>query len=154
MIHEQSSVVIERAAEDVWALVSDLTTLPQWDPGATEVRLEGQPGVGATFTITALFLGGQRKGRAQITDYEFGRRIGWRVRPPGPEFLWRDSWLGATYVVEALDGARTKLTRIFDANAAGLLGRLAEPLVRRRARRERSAEIDNVKRLLELRSPP
>jgi hypothetical protein len=149
VIREQASIVIERPASDVWVLVSDLTTLPQWDPGASAVHLDAPAGLGTTFEIRARFLGRQRIGAARITEFEPGRTIGWRVQPPGLRALWRDSWLGATYVVDPLASEQTRLTRIFQAQAAGLLGRLVEPLVAMRARRERAAEIANVKRLLE-----
>ncbi len=121
----------------------------------TDVRLDAAPGLGTTFTIRARFLGRDRLGVARITHWEPGRRFGWRVwrpvPPPGARTRWRESWLGAIYEVEALDGQRTKLTRIFEVQGAGLLGRLVVPFVARRTRRERAADITNVKRLVESR---
>jgi carbon monoxide dehydrogenase subunit G len=149
VIKIETSIDIDRPVTVVWPFIGDPRTLPEWDPGVRRVELEGAVGVGSTFTITAEFIGGDLTSSGRITGFEPGRRISWRIAPPGSARLWGDSWIGATYAVEDMGEARSRLTRTFEASGHGLLGRLVEPLIRRRARRERFDEVMNVKRAAE-----
>ena len=46
-------VLIEAPIEDVWAIVSDPETQPEWWPEVTEVRVDGEPEEGDEYTRVA-----------------------------------------------------------------------------------------------------
>jgi hypothetical protein len=145
-----ASTSIASQPSDVWAYVSDLDTLREWDPGTTEVRWKAPLGVGDTIVVVANLLGPRVAG-ARITAYEPPRRIGWRYEPRGSRLTWAGFWLEVWYDVDkATDGAAI-LSRTVECHGGGLLGAVAEPFLGWFAKRERRAEIDNVKRILESR---
>jgi hypothetical protein len=148
MFRFQASTSIARGPEDVWAYVSNLDTLREWDPGTTEVRWQSPLAVGDTIAVVADVLGPRVAG-ARITAYEPGQRIGWRYEPRGSRLTWAGFWLDVCYAVEpAADGGAT-LSRSVECHGGGLLGTFGEPFLGWFAKRERRAEIDNVKRILE-----
>jgi Polyketide cyclase / dehydrase and lipid transport len=145
----ESNTLIQRRSEEVWGLISDLTTLKEWDPGVIEVRWQRPIGVGGTFTIIAEFLGRQREAPAVITEYEPDRRIGWRIFQEGTWVTWGKTALDAVYSIEPVDGDKARLSRVLSATVQGLLGRALVPILARQARRDRFAEITSIKRIVE-----
>jgi carbon monoxide dehydrogenase subunit G len=151
MIRLEAAIEVEAPPAVVWDVIGDPRRLVDWDPGVKRVDLTGPLAVGSRFTITAEFLGRDRTSSARITVFEPGHRIGWQI-DPGSRRWWADSFIRATYAVEFAASGRSRLTRQLEAIGRGLLGRLAEPLVARAARRERFAEVRNVKRAAESKS--
>jgi hypothetical protein len=145
-----ATTMVKRWHDDVWNYIADLNTLGEWDPGVSEVTWRPPLSLGSAFTIT-LGSGGLRLvGDARVTACEPGRRIGWDSRPRLPGWVTGGgrSHLEGTYVTDPADDGQTRLTRHFEGEGHGVL-RIAEPLIALLARRKRSDEISNIKRLLE-----
>ncbi len=147
----QASVNVERSADDVWAYMADLGNLKSWDPDVLDVQWQPPAALGQSFTIV-VDLGGGRPlvGDARIASLEPGRRIGWEARPRAPGWITGRgrSRLIATYSTEPSGADRTRLTRRLELEGHGLL-RVVTPALAFLARRERYAEIENLKRILE-----
>ena len=147
----EASTVVERSAQDIWAYMADLSKLKAWDPDVLEVRWTPPARLDQTFTIVVDLMGGRPLvGDARIVAYEPGRRIGWEARPQAPGWVTGGgrSHLTATYSTEPMSDDRTKLTRRLELEPRGLLA-LVGPAMAFLARRERHAEISNLKRILE-----
>jgi hypothetical protein len=153
MIRVEASTIVERRAEAVWAYVSNLDNLKEWDPGVVDVSWQRPLEMGSSFTITAN-VAGSRVGDGRISAFEPNRTFAWetRVRAPGWVTGGGRSWVRGTYTTEPIEGDRTRLTRLFEGEGLGLL-RLVEPLIGWYGRREQMAEISNIKRVLESRAP-
>jgi carbon monoxide dehydrogenase subunit G len=84
---------------------------------------------------------GRRVVNWEVTEWEPVHKMGCRVDSAG-------TVVKATYAIEPAEGNKTKLSRRASVEVGGLL-RLISPLVSRKARNERSAEIENIKRVVE-----
>lgn len=77
----QASIEIDATPDEVWALVSDLTRMPEWSPQCRKsiVRGKGPVGVGTT-TINL-----NRRGalvwptRSKVTEFVPGKRFAFRI---------------------------------------------------------------------------
>ena len=147
----QASVHVERSTDDVWAYLADLRNLKLWDPDVLDVQWQPPAALGQTFTIV-VDLGGGRPlvGDARIASLEPGRCIGWEARPRAPGWITGGgrSRLVATYRTEPSGADGTRLSRRLELEGHGLLG-IVTPALAFLARRERYAEIENLKRILE-----
>jgi hypothetical protein len=149
VIRVEASRIVGRATDEVWAYLSDLDSMPAWDPGLVEVRWHRPLGLGATVQMRdaspLLRIIGRliRLPTFKISELEEGRRLGLRASPDGGK-----SWLEAVYILEALGPRETKITRVGSINGAGPW-KLLELALRRRVIRERDAEVANMKRILE-----
>jgi uncharacterized protein YndB with AHSA1/START domain len=106
-----ASVVVHAPAEQVWALVSDVTRTGEWSPENTGgAWLDGATGP----AVGARFKGSNRRGKSRwsttcrviVADplREFAFQIG---REGKPETVWR-------YVLEPAGAGDTKLTESFE----------------------------------------
>jgi uncharacterized protein YndB with AHSA1/START domain len=142
MIKVDESVVIDRPAEDVFAYVSDGTNAPRWQRGLREVRrtTEGPIGVGTRHTVERDFMGRRLTLTNEFTRYEPNTLVAfdWKGTVPGQ----------ASYIVEPVEMARTKLTSRVEMRPSGLL-RLAEPVMAAGLARDVKANLVTLKRLLE-----
>jgi carbon monoxide dehydrogenase subunit G len=145
----EGSTVISRPAEEIWTYLSDLDNLKSWDPGTSEVIWQSPIGLGTRFQI-AVGTKVRIRGDAVISEFEPGRLIGIESRPRAPGWVTGGgrSWVRATYSVDPTEPGATRLTRVFEAEVHGVL-RLLGPFIGPMAKRERYAEIENVKRILE-----
>ncbi len=97
-----ASVDVAAPSEAVWAVVSDVTRMPEWSPELRRLYVLGakQPRVGMRL------LGINRRKyvawptTSKVTRFEPGRAVAWRTRESGA------TW---TYELEATDGG-TRLT--------------------------------------------
>jgi hypothetical protein len=149
MIQVEANRVIERPIEDVWAYMSNLDNMPAWDPGLIEVKWHRPLALGTTVEMRdaspLLKLVGRlvRAPSFEINELEDGRRFGLRATPDGGR-----SWLQAVYSLEPVGPHQTKVTRVAAIHGAGGW-RLLEVVMGRRVKREREAEVVNLKRILE-----
>ena len=153
MYRIEASTVVERPAQDVWAYLADLNQLKSWDPDVLDVRWTPPARLDQTFTIVVDLISGRPLvGDARIVACEPGRRIGWEARPQAPGWVTGGgrSHLTATYTTEPMSDDRTRLTRRLELEPRGMLA-LVGPAMAFLARRERHAEISNLKRILESR---
>ncbi len=146
MIHVEASRVIARPMQEVWAYLSNLDNMPSIDPGLLKVawhppmrpqtRIEmydASPVIRfASRIVPPVFT---------VTDFEDGRRFGLGlVRGP--------SSMRTVYSLEAPTPELTKVTRSFTMDGRGIW-RLLELAIKRRVIRDREAEVENLKRMLE-----
>lgn len=142
MIKVESSIVINRPVEEVFAYVGDQRNTPQWQSGLVEVKrlTDGPPGIGTKHSFVRKFMGRKMEASNEYVAYEPDKRITFKTTSgPVP--------LEASYLFESLT-AGTKLTSRIEMEAAGFLG-LVEPLIAAGLRREVRAALPALKEILE-----
>jgi carbon monoxide dehydrogenase subunit G len=134
--------VIERPAEEVFAVVQDVARTPLWNPGLLEVRRtsEGPLGAGATMVYVGTFLGRRYESPVACTGFAENKQLA-TATTGGPFHLEVDQRLEPA-------GAGTKLTVHFRADSRGFF-KLAEPLVIRLTKKHAETAGENLKALLE-----
>ena len=137
-----TSVVINRPIEEVFAFATDLEKMTQWSAELVEVKKtsEGPVGVGTTFSAVASVLGRQLEVDNEVSAYEPNTKYSIKVTS-GPITG------GGGYTFEPVEGG-TKATFGFDADLGGFF-RMAEPLVVRMLRRQYETNLNHLKDLLE-----
>lgn len=134
--------VIGRPAEEVFAVVRDVTKSPLWTPGLAEVRrTSGGPlGLGATMVYVGTFLGQRYESPVACTGFAENKQLV-TATTGGPFHLEVDQMLEPA-------GAGTKLTFRCRADSRGFF-RLAERLVIRLTKKQAETGGENLKALLE-----
>lgn len=146
----QSSVLVRATAEEVYALVSDVTRTGEWSPVCAECRWDTDQGpeVGAFFT-----------GRNVTPDRTWETRSEVVVADPGREFAWSvgPGLVRWGYLMTPTD-AGTELTEAWEFPAAGqefFHERFGSEASREIAAREKAAQegipatLASIKRILE-----
>jgi uncharacterized membrane protein len=82
MINLEASVIVNTPVERVWNFMSDLNTMPQWNPGVLEVKWQRPIGVGSIIVVTNQLFG-RMTVNVKITDWEPNRKIGMESRSRG-----------------------------------------------------------------------
>ena len=145
------SVRVAAAPERVWALVADLSRMPEWSPEAAAVEwLDGATGPAPG----ARFRGSNRNGLRRwsttctVVVADAPRQIAWRVRSLGMAVsLWRyrlePDGEGGTVLTEPTDDGRGPVMRAIARPATGVADRaehnrrtMAETLARIKAAAE------------------
>ena len=137
---------IARAAEDVFAYVTDPSTMHEWQQGCVSGHMDAPTTrVGSKCTTIRRIGGREREVTTEIFEYDPPRR--WADRGlDGPIRA-----LVAVTVEPLADGSRSRLTIELDFTGHGI-GKLLVPLVvRRQAGREMPENIRRLKQRLELR---
>ena len=140
MVRVEHSVEIARPANDVFALLSDVSRVPEWQASALESRADGPLAEGVRIHERRHFLGHDAETELEVSAYEPGRRLALRTLK-GPIKLSID------HVLEERDG-RTELHVKAEGRTQGLL-RFAGPAVAARARQELRRDFARLKALLE-----
>jgi carbon monoxide dehydrogenase subunit G len=138
------SLTIDRTAEDVFAYLTDLERLPEWQSTAVEVRkqTEGPVGAGSRYTDVRRFLGRTIESTLEVTTYEPPSRFD--VRATGGPVPFE------VHHTLTPENGRTRLEWVAEGEPGGFF-RMAEAIVRRAAEREFTAHLDTLKRVLETR---
>jgi uncharacterized protein YndB with AHSA1/START domain len=146
-ISAESSAVIGRPIEDVWAFVSDPRNEPKWHTDILEIRSASDPAGGpptnwidgATLLVTVQFMG-RREYEVEITGLEANRRLQFTTRtgPVKPT---------STYLFESADGD-TRFTRHVEVPLHGPM-RIFGPLMRRDLEKRNGRFVQNLKALLD-----
>jgi uncharacterized protein YndB with AHSA1/START domain len=116
-----ASVHVDAPPEVVWAVVSDVTRMPEWSPELRWLATLGRRPV----RVGSLLLGVNRRGLAvwpttsRVVRLEPGRAVAWRTRESGA------TW---TYELEP-EGAGTRLTGSRGLPEFTLATRLMAPLI-------------------------
>jgi uncharacterized protein YndB with AHSA1/START domain len=138
----ETSVVINRPIEEVFAYATNPENDKLWQSGVVESGLvgEGPLGVGVQTREVRKFLGRRLEGTAEITEYEPNVKIAIRSTS-GP--VQYEVWL----TFETVD-AGTKLTMVGEADTGGFF-KLAEGLVMRQFQKEMQGAFAVLKDILE-----
>ena len=142
MIRAETSVVINRSAEDISGFFEDLDNQAQWVSGWVEVRdlPEGPRDVGSKWTDVRQLFGRHVESTVEITVYEPNRKTVWKTTEgPVPA--------EATLTYEAVEDG-TRLNYAIEAETEGFF-KLADPLFGRMIQRQIDTDFSNLKDLLE-----
>jgi uncharacterized protein YndB with AHSA1/START domain len=133
---------IDRPPEDVFALLTDIARLPEWQGSAVSASAEGEVAVGTRIRETRRFLGREYKVVHEVTAYEPGHRFDVRsVEGPIP--------LTVRHTLEP-SGGGTRLEVVGEANPKGVL-RFAAGGIAKTAEAEFRRDFERLKELLEAR---
>src|SRR5215469_3500309 len=126
MINVETSVLIDRPIEKVFAFVTTPENDDQWLIGVKAKKTTTEPtGVGSTSETEIRFLGQSIKTTFEVTRYEPPKKIGIKTIS-GPVAMQAEE------TFETVDGGKTKVTVRGEAHAKGFF-KLAEPIVERMA---------------------
>ena len=142
MTKVESSVLIDRPIEEVFAYAADVNKLAQWAGPVvgSKITSEGPVGVGTTSSRTTQFLGRHMESTYEITEYEPNSRYADKTTSgPVP--------INSRISLDPVDGG-TKVTIQGELDAGGFF-KLAEPLVARMAKRQVATDIQTLKDILE-----
>jgi carbon monoxide dehydrogenase subunit G len=146
MARAEHTVVVERPPEEVFAFLTDLQTVPEWQSGAVEVREPGEPlAVGTTYVEVLKFLGKRIEATVEVTEYKPGRSFAIRTLSGPIPFEVR-------HRLESSDGGATRLHVVLEGEPGGFF-KLAEPLVMRTAQHQLANDFAALKRMVEAREP-
>jgi carbon monoxide dehydrogenase subunit G len=147
MARTEHTVVVERPPNEVFAFLTDLSSVPEWQSGAVEVRQPGEPSVGAgtKYVQVLKFLGRQFEATIEVTEYEPGRRFSIKTLSGPIPFQ-------VQHTLEPSNGGGTKLHVTLEGEPGGLF-KIAEPIVMRNAQRQVANDFATLKRLVEARTP-
>jgi carbon monoxide dehydrogenase subunit G len=141
MLKIESSTVINRPVEEVFAVLSNAENNPKWSSAFLEVNKtsEGPIGVGTTWRGVGKFLGKQIEVELEETEYEPNRKSTQKSVVPFP--------VHQQMAFENVDGG-TRLNVRFEADPGGFF-KLAEPLLASMAKRNIESELANLKDLMD-----
>ena len=142
MAKVESSVVINRPIEEVFAYVVDPNNTAQWAGPVVEAKQtsDGPVGLGTTSTRVTQFLGRTMEATYEITEFEPNRYYVDKMTSGPVPINGRISFDAAE------DG--TKVTIAGEIEATGFF-KLAEPILARMAKRQTATDVQTLKDLLE-----
>lgn len=138
-----SSVVIERPAEEVFAVVSDFSRNPEWQRGMKSARWTSEPpvGVGSTYEQVAKFLGRDVVTTFEVTSLEPGRSITIESRESSFPII-------VTRSVEPMGPGRSRVSADITGRPGRFFG-LFGPLLKALAERSVRGDYERMRHLLE-----
>lgn len=141
MLKIESSIVINRPLEEVFAVVSNHENYPKWDPGALEVKKtsSGPIGLGTTWRSVSERLGKRRETESEIVEYEPNRKITRQHKQGMPT--------KAQFTFESVAGG-TRVALILEAEPAGFF-KLAAPVLMPLMKRQFEGILANLKKQME-----
>jgi uncharacterized membrane protein len=142
MLKIETSVVINRPVDEVFAFTTNFENQPKWQSRLLEVKKtsEGPIGVGTTWRGVAMFLGQRIENSTVMTEYEPNRTYaGKSTSGPVPA--------EARLSYEPLEGG-TRLSFTLEAQPGGFF-KLTEPLLKSLFKRQTEADLATLKDLME-----
>jgi len=142
MIKVESSVVIGRPVEEVFAFVADPANNAKWQEGLIESRLEspGPMGLGSKITDVRKFIGRKLESQLEVTAFEPGKRVSLKVvKGPLP--------FEVTQTFEPEAGG-TRLGFVAQGEPAGFF-KLAEGMVKKQLEDQLTENASRLKKALE-----
>jgi uncharacterized membrane protein len=150
-IEVRLEAVIARPPEEVWAFASDMERLPEWigEFRAVTKQSEGPSAEGSVFRYT--IDPGGRSGTLQLTEWTAGKRAAW----DGPPLAMSLGAARPRGFVEVLDAGRgrTRIVTCYRPELQGAAALLA-PVLRRWLRKQRRADGERLRTLLERSTRP
>ena len=141
MLKIESTIVINRPVEEVFAVVSNLENNLKWDSGFLEVKRTSQLpiGVGTTWQAVRKGLGQRIETEVEVTEYEPNQKCTHKGKSPFPVQV---QWL-----LDSVEGG-TRINGRIEAEPGGFF-KLAEPLVAGMGKRQIEADLATLKDLME-----
>ncbi len=129
MLHAGASGVINSSPEDIWALVSNVTTVDQWNPSVARVELLSERPVGFGAARRCHFRDGSNV-REEIVAVDERRRVRFKLT----EFSLPMKRLEAEFILTPAGSSATTVTfQLWYEMKMALLGKLiGATIVRRR----------------------
>ncbi len=142
MIKVETSVIVNRSSEEVFAYVSNFENNPLWQSGMVEATFtsDGPLDVGSTYAQVATFLGRRVESTFEVIDFEPGRLV--KATSTAGSFP-----ITFTRIAEPLNGG-TKVSAIIEGDSTGFY-KLAEPLMKRLVQRSVDRDYARLKTVLE-----
>ncbi len=142
MARFETSTVINRPLEEVFALLSNAENDPKWQSGTIEAKKtsDGPIGVGTTWRRVSQLIGQRIESESEITEYELNRKYAVKSKSGPFPFEGRITF-------EQVNGG-TRINLKGEAEVGGFF-KLAEPLVVSLAKRQFEADNANLKDLME-----
>ena len=139
----ETSVVINRPIDEVWAFLSDPFNMPRWRGSRLAVRMTspGPMGVDSTVQHRIVLFGLETQITHTVTEWDPPHAFAWALRFPGMHSTSERLTLEAT-----VDG--TKVVRVHEGEPRLIL-RLLAPIAGPVTRRLVDPQNQNLKRLLE-----
>jgi carbon monoxide dehydrogenase subunit G len=129
---------IERAPEDVYALIADPENLPKWQQDVLEIRTESE----TRFTEVRTFIGRRVESTIEVTAAEPGRELALRTTAGPVRFSIR-------HLLEPSGEGKTRLRVIGESEATGGLFKIGGRLLLRAVERRAREDFERLKQLLE-----
>jgi uncharacterized protein YndB with AHSA1/START domain len=143
MIEIVAEVEIDRAPDEVFAFLADMSNNPSWQKGMRECRWTSEPRLrtGSTYDHVARFLGKQIVSSFEVTELDPGHRI--RIRTTGGTMP-----IDVTREVDPIGGGRSMVHAVVTRDPTGVF-RLAAPIMRWLVRSSVAADYKRLNALLE-----
>jgi ligand-binding SRPBCC domain-containing protein len=138
----EHALTVNRPVEEVFAYLTNVRNLPEWQKGVTEARPEGEIGVGARFTEVRTFLGKRIESTMEVVEHEPARLFTIRVVKGPIPFEVRHTFRS--------EDAGTRI-QIAGSGEPGGFFKLADGLVARQAQKAAEKDFARLKTLLEAR---
>ena len=142
MITVEHTVEIDRPIDEVFAYLTDLERLPEWQASVSEVQVDGPVEPGSRFRDVREFMGRRAASTLEVTELEPPRRFSLRVAE-GPIRYEIDHRLEER-------GQRTSVTFSGRGDTARV-PRLMRGMVERAVRRQLASDAESLKQALERR---
>jgi uncharacterized protein YndB with AHSA1/START domain len=140
VITVEHTVEIDRPIEEVFAYLTDVERLPEWQASVSEVHADGPVGAGSRFRDVREFMGRRAASTLEVSTYEPPRRFSLRV-VEGPIQYEIDHTLEEV-------GDRTSV-RFSGRGETTRVPRLLRGVVERAVERQLVQDADALKRVLE-----
>jgi len=143
-------VEIERPPSAVWSFLSDVERIPEWIGEFTDARKESDGPTGVGTVVRYTLEPGDRSGTYDIVEWDPPRKMAW----DGPPLPWAGGAgrpRGSHGLTDAGEG-RTLLVSRYRPELIGTLV-LLRPYLKRWLRRQRRADAQTLKALLEADAP-
>ena len=140
MIKTTVSTIVDAPIEKVWNFMVDLPKMIL-DPSVTDVSWQPPLKTGSVATITFRQMRVNRTAKLEVIDVEPNRKLRMVMTAMG-------SKLDGTYLMEPLDGGKTKLSAVAQIEIHGLM-RLISPYLSYSTKRDQSKEIARIKKAIE-----
>ena len=140
MIEVEHTFEIERPPAEVFAYLTDVARLPEWQSSAESAELEGELRAGARIKEVRTFMGRRASSTLEVTEYDPPRRFSLHVVEGPIEYA-------VEHALEAVDG-RTRITFV-GRGETRRVPRLMHGAVRRAVERQFVRDLETLKRTLE-----
>jgi uncharacterized protein YndB with AHSA1/START domain len=140
VIEVEHTFEIGRPVEEVFAYLTDVARLPEWQSSAESAELEGELAEGARIMEVRTFMGRRATSTLEVTEYDPPRRFSLHVVEGPIQYA-------VEHALEAVDG-RTRITFV-GRGETGRVPRLMHGTVRRAVERQFLKDLEALKDRLE-----